>query len=130
DAKGNVWATGVPLTKFDPETKKFTRFEEVTAAYDVKPAVNGDVWFTSARPNKIGYVDGKTMKVKQWDLPTPKSYPRRLELTSDGMVWVGEFEGGKFARFDPKTETFKEFALPGPDPTPYAMGIDSEGYIW
>src|SRR5580700_2679224 len=29
DTKGNVWASGSPLTKFDPETKKFTRFEEI-----------------------------------------------------------------------------------------------------
>src|ERR1700690_2309034 len=28
DPSGIVWASGVPLTKFDPETRKFTRFEE------------------------------------------------------------------------------------------------------
>ena len=130
DPSGNAWASGVPLTKFDPETKKFTRFEEVPNAYDVKSVANGDVWFTSARSNKIGYVDGKTMKVTQWTMPTANSFPRRMEIASDGMVWIGEFDGGKFARFDPKTKTFKEYALPGPDPTPYAMGIDADGYIW
>jgi virginiamycin B lyase len=130
DPSGNVWASGAPLTKFDPETKKFTRFEEVPSVYDVKPNANGDVWFTSARKNKIGVVDGKTMKVTQWVMPTDDSYPRRMEIASDGMIWVGEFNTGKFARFDPKTQTFKEYTLPGPDPTPYAMGIDAEGYIW
>ena len=51
-----------PLTRFDPETGKFTHFEEGDYAYDVKPDNNGDVWFTSPRANKIGKVDGKTMK--------------------------------------------------------------------
>lgn len=130
DPSGNVWASGVPLTKFDPETRKFTRFEEVTHAYDVKPDKNGDVWFTSPRMNKIGKVDGKTMKLTMWTVPTADSYPRRMEITSDGMVWFGEFNSGKMVRFDPSTQTFKEYPLPGPDPTPYALGVDSEGYIW
>jgi streptogramin lyase len=47
DPSGNVWASGSPLTKFDPETRKFTRFEEVKSSYDVKTDKNGDVWFTT-----------------------------------------------------------------------------------
>jgi virginiamycin B lyase len=131
DPSGNVWTSGVPLTKFDPETKKFTRFEEVKHAYDVKPDKNGDVWFTSRVPlHDIGKVDGKTMKITTWTPPTPNSFPRRLEIASDGMIWFGEFNAGKMGRFDPRTETFKEYPLPGPDPSPYALGIDAEGYIW
>ena len=149
DPSGNVWGSGAPLTKFDPETRKFTRFENVIFAYDVKPDKNGDVWFTTfganarygrdpekssaetlSKENQIGKVDGKTMKVSEWTLPTDKSAPRRMEIAPDGMVWVGEFNGGKMARFDPATQTFKEYPLPGPDPTPYAMGFDADGYLW
>jgi virginiamycin B lyase len=127
---GKVWATGNPLTMFDPETEKYTRFDEIKQAYDVKPAKNGDVWFTVANENKIGRVDGKTMKITLWTMPTLKSYPRRMELDADGTIWIGEFDAGKLAHFDPKAETFKEYPLPGPDPTPYAMGIDADGNIW
>jgi virginiamycin B lyase len=130
DPSGNPWASGGPLTKFDPETRKFTHFEQVAFAYDVKPDKNGDVWFTQSGANKIGKVDGKTLKVSQWTMPTPKSFPRRMEIAPDGMIWIGEFNGGKMTRFDPKTETFKEYPLPGPDPTPYAMGFDADGYLW
>ena len=149
DPSGNVWGSGAPLTKFDPETRKYTRFEQVLFAYDVKPDKNGDVWFTTygantrygmdnqkvaaetlSKENQIGKVDGKTMKVSEWTVPTKNSFPRRMEIAPDGMVWVGEFAGGKLARFDPATETFKEYQLPGPDPTPYAMGFDAEGYLW
>ena len=130
DPSGKVWVSGVPLVSFDPETEKFTRFIEGEYAYDVKPGKNGDVWFTSPQSNKIGKVDGKTMKVSQWTLPTSGAYPRRMEIGPDGGIWSGEFLGGKMARFDPKTQTFKEYPLPGPDPSPYGLGIDADGYIW
>jgi len=131
DPSGNVWASGSPLTKFDPETRKFTRFEEVKSSYDVKPDKNGDVWFTTGfGGNQIGKIDGNTMKVTEWTMPTEKSYPRRMEIASDGMIWVGEFSAGKMARFDPVTQTFKEYPLPGPAPTPYSMGFDADGYLW
>ena len=130
DTIGRVWASGSPLTMFDPETEKYTRFEEIVNAYDVKPDKNGDVWFTAQNANKIGRVDGKTLKITEWTMPTVNSYPRRMEIGSDGIIWIGEFNAGKMARFDPKTQTFKEYQLPGPDPTPYGMGIDADGYIW
>ena len=130
DPSGNVWASGVPLTKFDPETKKFTHFEEGKFVYDVKTQNNGDVWFTIPGTNEIGRVDGKTLKDTKWTVPTPKAFPRRMEIGPDGMIWVAEFNGGKIARFDPATQTFKEFPLPGPDPSPYSIGFDTDGYLW
>jgi virginiamycin B lyase len=130
DSTGKVWATGVTLTRFDPETGKFDHFVEGDYTYDVKPEKNGDVWFTNIFANKIGKVEGKTSKLTQWSLPTSNSYPRRMEIGSDGMIYTGEFRGGKIARFDPKTQTFREFSLPGPDPSPYGLGFDAEGYLW
>jgi virginiamycin B lyase len=130
DRAGKVWVSGVPLVRFDPETEKFTRFIEGEYAYDVKPENNGDAWFTSPLVNRIGKVDGRTLKVTQWTPPTPNSFPRRLEIGPDGAIWFGEFSGGKMGRFDPRTQTFREYQLPGPDPSPYALGIDADGYIW
>jgi virginiamycin B lyase len=130
DPSGKVWISGVPLTRFDPETGKFTRFVEGEYAYDVKPDKNGDVWFTSPRENKIGEVDGNSMKVTQWVTPTSDAYPRRMEIGPDGMIYSGEYRGGKMLQFNPKTQTFKEFLLPGPDPSPYALGFDVDGYLW
>jgi virginiamycin B lyase len=127
---GKIWVSGVPLVVFDPETQKFTRFTEGEYAYDVKPADNGDAWFTNPRGNKVGKVDGETRKVTEYEAPTAHSYPRRMEIGSDGAIWFGEFYGGKMGRLDPKTLAFKEYPLPGPNPSPYAMGIDTNGYIW
>ena len=130
DPKGRVWSSGSPLTMFDPETKKFTRFAEAPRTYDVKTDKNGDVWFTEQTKNKFGKVDGNTLKVTEWTSPTPSSYPRRLEIGADGIIWVGEFDTGKMLRFDPKTQAMKEYVLPGPEPSPYGMGIDADGNVW
>src|ERR1700674_2362983 len=96
DPSGKVWTSGVPLTRFDPETGKFTRFDEEGGyIYDVKPDKNGDVWFTNFFLSKIGKVDAKTLKVSRWSLPTENSAPRRMEIGPDGMIYSGEFQGGK-----------------------------------
>jgi virginiamycin B lyase len=131
DSSGAVWASGGMLARFDPETKKFTHYAEHDGyVYDVKPDTNGNIWFTSPFANKIGKVDTKTLKVREWTLPTKDAHPRRMEVGPDGMIYTGEYGGGKMAQFNPKTETFKEFTLPGPDPSPYAMGFDADGYLW
>jgi virginiamycin B lyase len=130
DPDGNVWASGNPLTKFDRRTRKFTRFSEVPDAYDVKTGNDGNIWFTSPDSDQIGRIDYRTLKVSLWTVPTPASYPRRMQVDADGIVWFGEFNAGKMGRFDPKTQTFSEYLLPGPEPTPYGLGIDAQHYIW
>jgi virginiamycin B lyase len=131
EPNGEIWATGGPLSRFDPKTGKFTGISEVPSAYGIALDQGGDVWFAEFTPDgRIGKVDPKTLKVKKWDPPTPHSWPRRIQVDSDGMVWFAEYQGGKIARFDPKTEAFKEYALPGADPTPYALGIGKDHSIW
>ena len=103
DASGQVWSSGLPLTRFDPKTEKFRRYENARA-YDVNPDNEGNIWFTSYQESKIGRGDAKTGEIKMWDLPT-KGNPRRIVFDSKGIAWIGEFPSGKIARFDPKTET-------------------------
>ena len=96
---------------------------------------------------KSGRWTRKPGKVTKYTVPTPRAYPRRLQVAPDGAVWFAEFGinssgglryddpvmgggGGKIARFDPKTETFKEYQLPGPSPSPYAFDMDKNGRLW
>ena len=132
DPNGNVWATGYPLSRLDPETGKFTDFwNDAAHTYGLEPDKDGNIWFTNPGTGQIGKVDWKTLKIKQWTVPTKDGYERRLELDSNGVVWFGEYQNGKIGRFDPKTETFKEYDLPGgKDVFPYAVGIDTDGYVW
>jgi virginiamycin B lyase len=129
DAKGNLWSSGSPLSKYDPETGKYTYFMEVPWSYGITFDKDGNVWFCVLEKNgKIGKVDAKTEKVTQWSPPT-QGMPQRLEIDSDGMVWFSERSGHKIGRFDPKTETFKEYPLPGPSASPYALTVDKRG-VW
>jgi virginiamycin B lyase len=131
DSQGRVWATGGPLTMFDPKTEKFTRFLEVPTAYGLALDKDGNCWFAEYTLNgKIGKVDGKTLKVTKWAPPTPDARPRRIQIDSDGTVWFAEFQAGKLGQFDPKTESFREYALPGPEATPYALAIDKNHSLW
>jgi virginiamycin B lyase len=129
--QGQVWVSGRPLSRFDPETQKFTHFPELPYVYQVELDQQGNAWVSVyADKGKIGKVDAKTDKVTMYDVPTPHSYPHRLIVDSEGIIWFGEHVPGKIGRFDPKTETFKEYVLPGPKATPYAIRMDQEKQIW
>ncbi len=129
DAKGNLWSSGSPLSKYDQETGKYTHFMEVPSSYGITFDKDGNVWFcVLQKDGKIGKIDAKTEKVTQWSPPT-QGTPQRLAIDSDGIVWFGERSGHKIGRFDPQTETFKEFPLPGPSASPYAMTVDKRG-VW
>jgi virginiamycin B lyase len=129
DAKGNLWSSGSPLSKYDQETGKYTHFMEVPSSYGITFDKDGNVWFcVLQKDGKIGKIDAKTEKVTQWSPPT-QGTPQRLAIDSEGIVWFGERTGHKIGRFDPKTETFKEFPLPGPSASPYAITVDKRG-VW
>jgi virginiamycin B lyase len=130
DASGNIWSGGVPLTRFDPKSGRFTSVAKVPAAYDVELDPQGNAWFTDPVTNRIGRVNGKTLGVSQWALPTPNAGPRRLQIAHDGMIWIAEFNAGKLARFEPQTHAFEEFVLPSPEPSPWALAFDNDGYLW
>ena len=104
DAQGRVWATGGPLTVFDPKTEKFTQIKEIPSAYGLVLDKDGNCWFAEYVPNgKIGKVDAKTLKVTKWQPPTPDARPRRIQIDTDGTIWFAEFQAGKIGQFDPKT---------------------------
>jgi virginiamycin B lyase len=131
DSKGMVWSSGYPLTRFDPETRKFNDFPEAAHTYSLDFDKDENVWFTNPGTGQIGKVDAKTLKVTQWTPPTLNTYERRIAVDTDGTVWFGEFQKGKIGHFDPKTQTFKEYDLPGGlDTFPYAMGIGLDHSIW
>ena len=131
DTQGRVWATGRPLTMFDPKVGKYHRFDEVPSAYGLTLDKDGNLWFAEyVEKGQIGKVDAKSLKVTKWKIPTADGRPRRIQIDPEGVVWFAEFKSGKIGRFDPKTETMKEFTLPGPEATPYALGLDRNGMVW
>jgi virginiamycin B lyase len=127
---GVAWSSGSRISRFDPNTGKFTDFSQPT--YGVVVDKDGNCWFTEySAAGKIGRIDGKTLEVKTWNPPGSNTvYSRRIQLDSDGIVWFSQSGAGQIGRFDPKTETFKNYPLPGPIPSPYAMNLDKNRDIW
>ena len=133
DAQGRIWATGGPLTVFDPKTEKFTQIKEIPSAYGLALDKDGNCWFAEFVPNvenrQSGWQDSEGHEVAAAHAGRASS--RRIQIDKDGTIWFNvEFQAGKVGHFDPKTEMFKEYALPGPEATPYALEIARNGTVW
>ena len=119
------------LQSLTPIQKNSSTSRAPKAGYGLIIDKDGDLWYAEFKENgKLGKINGKTLKVSKWAVPTPDGRPRRLTLAPDGSVWFAEFTGGKIGHFDPKTETMKEWSLPGQHPTPYAFNMDGRGDLW
>jgi virginiamycin B lyase len=71
------------------------------------------------------------MALREYDLPSERTRPRRIALTHDGMVWYGDYTRGYLGRLDPRTGAVKEWANPsGATSLPYAMTMDNQDRIW
>jgi virginiamycin B lyase len=132
DPHGNIWVTGEPLSRFDPETGKFTNYWETGHTYSIANDSQGNIWFTiTGTPGQVVKMDWQTLKMTRYAVPTKDGLPRRIQIDSQGIIWFGEYNRGKLGRFDPKTETFQEYDLPtGRLTHPYGLGVDAKGDIW
>lgn len=134
DARGNVWLTGKPFRRFDPETNKFTRYDqEVPTSYGQVFDKDGNLWITEQTLNgKVCKVDVRTGKITKY-APTADPanlFPHRIDIDSQGTIWITERRGDKLGSLDPKTGVYKDYDLPGPETGAYAVGADKNGYIW
>ncbi len=79
DPDGYVWSTGIPLSRFDPKTEKFTDYRDVAkSTYGIQNAdKNGIIWFTDVGKGLIGSLDYKTQKMSYFQLPDqgPRTAP-------------------------------------------------------
>ena len=129
DPTGKLWMSGSPFSSFDPQTKKFTHYDEVPSTYGVIVDNQGNTWFAVyAKDGAIGKVDAKTGKLQVW--PTNSGPAQRLQVADDGSVWFSGRPRNNLGRLDPSTGTFKTYPLPGPSPSPYPLNIDRNHYVW
>jgi len=132
DPGGNIWSSGYPLVRFDPETKTYKDFwDDAAHTYSLTTDKAGDVWFTDPGTGEIGKADWQSLKITKYMPPTAGSYERRINVGADGIVWFGEYAKGKIGRFDPKTGAFKEYDVPeGAKSFPYALVVGPDKGVW
>ena len=109
DHQGNIWVTGRPLKRYDPETKKWTFFADAPDTYGIDVDQKGNVWFAefNAKDHRnIGMVDVKTDKVTIYQPPAGVT-PRRLKVDSKGKVWFADYFGAVWFDLIPTPKTLR-----------------------
>jgi streptogramin lyase len=139
DRKARVWFTNSfsnQVGMFDTKTGKMTLVDlppdtdrdfmpaRVPYGIDVNP-VDGSVWYSSLMANRIGRIDGETLKVESFKPPTIG--PRRMRFAPDGTLWIPDFGQGQLVRLDTKRMEYKSYPIPPLSPdeieAPYAVGV-------
>ncbi len=70
------------------------------------------------------------VSIKEWDVPTPNSFPHDPAVGLDGALWYTGMFANVLGRLDRKTGTIKEYHLKVPGSGPHGLAADKNGDIW
>jgi len=118
------------IAQFPPELMDNNYSGPKHHIYGITADAKGNVYEADIEGGDLFRVDGATLKVSTFHLPTKGAGPRRMHMDSQGRVWIGEYYGKKLAMFDPATEKFQEWNPPLPWYGSYDVVLDKNGYAW
>ena len=72
----------------------------------------GRIWFAEFAANKVAMFDPKEESFREWDAPTPYTYPYDVFVDRNGELWSGSMSSDRILRFDPARGTSVEYLLP------------------
>ncbi len=138
--EGKIWAG---WTRVDPKTMKV----EATYGWEKSPNIppgphrqyvdltvvnsKGNPYAPDIGGSYIIGIDAETGAAKFWQVPTPRSSPRRGRMDAQDRFWFAEYTGDKIGMFDTRTEKFQEWPVPRKYTTPYAVSApDRNGYVY
>ena len=138
--EGKIWAG---WTRVDPKTMKVEASYNWEKSPDIPPGPHRqyvDLTVVNSKGNPyapdiggayiIG-IDAVTSAVKFFQVPTPRSSPRRGRMDAQDRFWFAEYTGDKVGMFDTRTEKFREWPMPHKYTTPYAVSApDRNGYVY
>jgi streptogramin lyase len=138
--EGKIWAG---WSRIDPKTMKV----EATYGWEKSPNIppgphrqyvdltvvnsKGNPYAPDIGGSYIIGIDAKTGEAKFWQVPTPRSSPRRGRMDPQDRYWFAEYTGDKIGMFDTRTEKFQEWPMLRKYTTPYAVSApDRNGYVY
>jgi virginiamycin B lyase len=138
--EGKIWAG---WTRIDPKTMKVEARYGWEKSPNIPPGPHRqyvDLTVVNSKGNPyapdiggsyiIG-IDAKTGEAKFWQVPTPRSSPRRGRMDAQDRFWFAEYTGDKIGMFDTRTEKFQEWPMLHKYTTPYAVSApDKNGYVY
>lgn len=68
--------------------------------------------------------------IKEWDVPTPDSFPHDPAVGPDGSLWYTGMFVNVLGRLDRTTNMIKEYRLKVPGSGPHGLAADKKGNIW
>src|SRR5579872_2664972 len=138
--EGKIWAG---WSRIDPKTMKV----EATYGWEKSPSLppgfhrqyvdltvvnsKGNPYAPDIGGSYIIGIDAKTGEARFWQVPTPRSAPRRGRMDAQDRFWFAEYTGDKVGMFDTRTEKFEEWPMLRKYTTPYAVSApDKNGYVY
>ena len=73
---------------------------------------SGHLWFAEFAANKLAMFDIRHETFKEWDVPTPHTYPYDVFLDKNGELWSGSMWSDRVLRLNPATRGAVEYLLP------------------
>ncbi len=135
DFDGNVWITIINkdrIMKYSPELDKF---EEIVLQKESLPFAlaiddEGKIWYTTTGTGKIGYIDSKDNKIREFSAEPPLQGPEALLFDHQGNIWIAQHTGLGITRFNPILESFDRISIPNEEALPFGMTLDKYGNVW
>ncbi len=138
--EGKIWAGG---SRIDPRTMKV----EATYGWEKSPNIppgphwqyvdltvvnsKGNPYAPDIAGSYIIGINAKTGEAKFYQVPTPRSSPRRGRMDAQDRFWFAEYTGDKIGMFDTRTEKFQEWPMLRKYTTPYAVSApDKYGRVY
>lgn len=137
DAAGNIWFTANSagyIGKLDPATGAITAYrmpderarDPHTAVFDQ----HGMLWFTVQGANFVGRLAPQSGAVRLVALPTARSLPYGIVVSSRGVPFFAEFGANRIGRIDPDTLAIREYVLPNAASRPRRLALTTDDAIW
>ena len=72
----------------------------------------GRIWFAEYGANRVSMFDTKSEDIREWEAPTPHTYPYDVHMDKHETLWSGSMTSDRILRLDPKTGLSVEYLLP------------------
>lgn len=131
-----LWPLPIPDTPRVAELKSTVREWDVPTKgakpYATALAADGSIWFTEEGANKIGRVNPKTERFKEYTLTEDSNAsPHGLAIDREGNVWYASYSGGFIGKLEPTTGKITAFKMPDPKAKDLeSLAFDSRGFLW
>ena len=120
--------SGGNISRFDPQTGKFTEFIPPTPHSGARRGSvdsHDRLWFGEFFAGNLGMFDPKTEKIREWKIPDPYAAPYIAAVDDkNNKVWVSDFDSDFIYLFDIATEKFTTYLLPEKDVRIRFMFVD------